>query len=88
MHNLTVNSGGKILREASAYGKYNLEIYGNLINNGEIIDNTNYFDIDLYGNLENNGTLKPRYIDLKGENQHITTTRAIECTTFSLCKKN
>ncbi|MBT6005510.1 MAG: T9SS type A sorting domain-containing protein [Prolixibacteraceae bacterium] len=83
MNNLTVNTGGKILREASASGKYNLEIYGNLVNNGEIIDYINYFDINLYGNLENNGTLKPRIINLKGENQHISTNMAIECITFN-----
>jgi hypothetical protein len=62
MHNLTINSGGKILREVSAYGKYNLEIYGNLVNNGEIIDYTDYFDIYLHGNLENNGILKVRIL--------------------------
>jgi len=84
MNNLTINSGGKILREVDATGKYNLEIYGNLVNNGAIIDYTNYFDVYLYGNLENQGILKPRTIDMKGENQHITTTKAIECSTLNL----
>ena len=84
MVNLTINPGGKIIREKEKAGLYVLEVSGNLINNGEIIDYKDYFDINLSGNLENNGVFKPRLVYLKGENQHISTTKPIECQTFNL----
>jgi len=84
MANLTVNAGGKIIREKEKPGRYALEVHGNLVNNGEIIDYKDYFDIYLYGNLENNGVFKPRLFYLSGEKQHISTTKPIECKTFNL----
>lgn len=84
MVNLTINSGGKLLREKERAGRYVLEISGNLINNGEIIDYKDYFDIYLYGNLVNNGVFKPRLVYLEGKNQQISTTKPIECKTLNL----
>jgi hypothetical protein len=60
MRNLTVNAGGKIIREKNSGGLSYLTISGNLVNNGEIVDYNDYFDVDLLGNLVNNGVLKPR----------------------------
>jgi len=76
MANLTINEGGKIIRDAE-HGWYSMNIFGNLINNGEIIDYLVYFNIKLYGNLENNGVLKPQNFYLVGENQHISGTHPI-----------
>jgi hypothetical protein len=84
MINLTVNFGGKIIREVNSGGLSSLIISGNLINNGEIIDYRDYFDIHLHGNLINNGTLKPRYITLSGANQQLSGTAAIECKQINL----
>ena len=55
MANLTVQPGGKIIREAAAVGRCLLVVSGNLINNGEILDFKDFFDIDVYGNLQNKG---------------------------------
>lgn len=88
MTNITVNSGGKIIREKNSGGLSYLKISGNLTNNGEIIDYNDYFDIDLAGNLINNGILKPRYINLTGENQQISGTKAIECRQINLNMKD
>lgn len=84
MTNLTVNSGGKIIREKNSGGLSYLKISGNIINNGEIIDYNDYFDIDLNGNLINNGQLKPRYINMLGANQQISGTAAIECKQINM----
>lgn len=84
MANLTVNAGGKIIREADKTGRYSLEIHEDLVNNGEIIDYLDYFDIFIYGNLVNNGVFKPRLVYMKGVAQHISTTKPIECETFNL----
>lgn len=86
--NLTVNSGGKIIREKNSGGLSYLKISGNLTNNGEIIDYNDYFDIDLAGNLVNNGVLKPRYINLTGENQQLSGSSAIECRQINLNMKD
>jgi len=88
MVNLTVNSGGKIIREKNSGGLSYLKLSGNLTNNGEIIDYNDYFDIDLTGNLINNGVLKPRYINLLGENQQLSGTSAIECRQINLNMKD
>src|SRR6056297_4163258 len=61
MANLTINEGGKIIREAERNGYYIMVISGNLLNNGVIIDYLDYFDIKVHGNIENNGVFKPRY---------------------------
>ena len=84
MINLTINSGGKIIREKNSGGLSYLKISGNLVNNGEIIDQNDYFDIDLSGNLINNGVLKPRYINMLGANQQLSGTAAIECKQINL----
>ncbi|HCY42056.1 MAG TPA: hypothetical protein DHV48_11985 [Prolixibacteraceae bacterium] len=86
--NLTINAGGKIIREKNSGGLSYLKISGNLTNNGEIIDYADYFDIDLAGNLINNGILKPRYINLIGENQQLSGTSAIECKQINLNMKD
>lgn len=84
-NNLTINKGGKILREGPGSGGIaGLEINGNLINNGEIVDLNDYFDIKLHGNLENNGVLKPRTITILGSNVILTTTKPIESSTFRI----
>jgi len=83
-NNLTINEGGKIIREADRVGYYSMEIHGNLENNGEIIDYLDYFDIRVHGNIVNNGILKPRYLTLNGENQHISATKPISPKTFFL----
>ncbi len=83
--NLTINKGGKILREGAGSGGYSiLEINGNLINNGELIDLNDYFDINLFGNLENNGVLKPRSINMLGSNVVISSTEYIESANFRI----
>ena len=84
MNNLTINSGGKIIREKNSGGLSYLTISGNLINNGEIIDYNDYFDIKLSGNLINNGVLKPRYINMDGANQQLSGSSAIECKQINL----
>lgn len=84
MLNLTINSGGKIIREKNSGGLSYLKITGNLTNNGEIIDYNDYFDIDLSGNLINNGVLKPRYINMTGANQQLSGTSAIECKQINM----
>ena len=82
-NNLTVNTGGTILREGDGSGGYViLNIGGNLINNGEIIDLKAYFDIKLYGGLENNGILKPRTIYLNGSDIFLSSSKPIESTNF------
>ncbi|TNF46501.1 MAG: hypothetical protein EP310_00385, partial [Bacteroidetes bacterium] len=78
MKNLTVNEGGKIIREANSGGYSYLTISGNLVNNGEIVDYNDYFDISLAGNLVNNGILKPRTFKFTGQNQKVSGKGAIE----------
>jgi hypothetical protein len=84
MANLTINEGGKIIREAERKGYYVMDIFGNLVNNGEIVDYLDYFDIKVHGNIENNGMLKPRHLSAVGENQHISGTQPIGAKTFNL----
>jgi hypothetical protein len=84
MASLTVNQGGKIIREAERSGYYIMKVYGNLTNNGEIIDYKDYFDVQVYGDIVNNGVLKPRHLSLLGENQHISGTHPIGAKTFNL----
>ena len=82
-NNLTVNKGGKILREGAGSGGYVIiDIKGNLINNGEIIDLADYTDIIVLGSLDNNGVFKPRNMNMLGGNPSITTTVPIESKTF------
>ena len=78
MNNLTVNKGGKIIREKNSGGISYLTISGNLLNNGEIIDYNDYFDISVSGNLQNNGILKPRYLYFEGQKQQISGSGTIE----------
>ncbi|MDO8952522.1 MAG: hypothetical protein Q7U86_07845, partial [Draconibacterium sp.] len=78
MKNLTVNKGGKIIREKNSGGMSYLTISGNLVNNGEIIDYNDYFDIRLSGNLVNNGILKPRYLSFTGQKQQISGSGSTE----------
>lgn len=83
--NLTVNNGGKILREGEGSGGYViLEVNGNLDNNGEIIDLRDWFDIKIYGNLTNNGVMKPRTINMLGSNVSLTTLEPIESSNFRI----
>jgi hypothetical protein len=83
--NLTVNKGGTILREGAGSGGYViLEVGGNLINNGEIIDLAAYFDVKLNGSLENNGILKPRTIYLNGSDIFLSTSKPIESSNFTI----
>lgn len=83
--NLTINKGGKILREGAGSGGYViLEVNGNLINNGELVDLNDYFDMKIYGNLENNGVLKPRSINMLGSKVILSTTDFIESTNFRI----
>lgn len=83
--NLTVNNGGKILREGEGSGGYViLEVNGNLDNNGEIIDLRDWFDIKIYGNLTNNGVLKPRTINMLGSNVSLTTLEPIESSNLRI----
>lgn len=84
MASLTINEGGKIIREAERSGYYIMKVFGNLTNNGEIIDYKDYFDVQVYGNIVNNGVLKPRYLSLLGENQHISGSKPIGAKTFNL----
>lgn len=88
MVNLTVNAGGKIIREKDKVGRYLLEVSGNLINNGEIIDYKDFFDISLTGNLTNNGIFKPRFLDMVGSNQKISGSSAIEPRQINLNMKD
>lgn len=80
MKNLTVNKGGKIIREKNSGGMSYLTISGNLVNNGEIIDYNDYFDIELSGNLVNNGILAPRYFYFVGQKQQISGSGSTEAT--------
>lgn len=84
MKNLTINSGGKLIREKEKAGLYMLDISGNLVNNGEIIDYKDYFDLKIYGNLVNNGTFKPRGVSMLGTGQKISGTHRIEAKNFVL----
>jgi hypothetical protein len=84
MRNLTVNQGGKIIREKNSGGLSYLTISGNLVNNGEIIDYNDYFDISIMGNLVNNGVLKPRTLSFTGQNQKISGSAAIEAKSVRL----
>ena len=84
MKNLTVNKGGKIIREKNSGGMSYLTISGNLVNNGEIIDYNDYFDIRLSGNLENNGILKPRNLNFVGQKQQISGSGSTEATKVNL----
>jgi len=79
MADLTVNSGGKIIREVGNGGLSYLTISGTLINNGEIVDYNDYFDIHIKGNVINNGKLKPRYLYTEGDKQTISGSGSIEC---------
>ena len=81
--NLTVNNGGKILREGAGSGGYViLEVNGNLTNNGEIVDLNDWFDIKVFGSITNDGVMKPRTITLLGSNISLSTTEPIESTNF------
>lgn len=84
MANLTIQVGGKIIRESAAVGRCLLNISGNLINNGEILDFKDFFDINVYGNLQNNGVFKPRLLYLLGQNQQISGNKPISPKTLNL----
>lgn len=84
MASLTINEGGKIIREAERKGYYVMKVFGNLTNNGEIIDYLDYFDVQVYGDIVNNGVMKPRHLYLLGENQHISGSYPISSKTFHL----
>ncbi len=84
MRNLTVNAGGKIIREKNSGGLSYLTISGNLVNNGEIVDYNDYFDVDLLGNLVNNGVLKPRNLTFSGQSQQISGFGVIEAKKVNL----
>lgn len=84
-NNLTINKGGKILREGAGSGGYVIiDVKGDLINNGEIIDLADYTDITVMGNIENNGIFRPRNMNMVGSNPTISTTVPIESSTFRI----
>lgn len=57
--NVTIESGGKILREkVGGYSK--LHVFGNIINYGGIIDEADYFDVTVEGNIESYSDFQPR----------------------------
>lgn len=88
MNNLTIMPGGRIEREKEGAGKFNLEIHGTLLNNGDLIDYTDYFDLNLYGNLENNGIFKPRYLYFLNEKQTISGTKPNSASQIKLQMKD
>jgi hypothetical protein len=83
MASLTIHEGGKIIREAERSGYYIMKVFGNLTNNGEIIDYKDYFDVQVYGDIVNNGVFKPRHLSLLGENQHISGSHPIGAKTLN-----
>ncbi|MFN3196243.1 MAG: T9SS type A sorting domain-containing protein [Chlorobiota bacterium] len=82
---LTIAEGGKILREGEGSGGYTiLEVNGNLINNGELIDLANWLDLRVSGNLTNNGVFKPRTVNMIGTNVTLNTQKPIECEALNI----
>jgi hypothetical protein len=81
--NVTVQPGGKIIREDIG-GHSALVVGGNLLNNGEITDNADYFDISIGGNFENNGIFRPRHLTMVGTNVNISGSYQISSKTFQI----